>query len=516
LLLEASTAPDVRVRAFATWLLGDRKGDAVQQQLTRLLSDASPLVQRRACEAFVRSGLEAPVDPLRKLLASPDRFLTFAARLALERVPVERWKKQVLAASPNVRLLGLLALHRLGPSAQSVSDAIEEEFSLLASLPGKKDPIPKLNLLRMIQLTMLRGEVTPSVGELAVKLVEDFPTGDTAIDSEAARLLAFLQVPGAAEKLVTILEKSPTQAEQIHYALVLSYLNSDWTFPLKRRYLDWYEGTRTWEGGHSFSPYLANIVGASIERLEPTERRALLIEWQKRPFAAGLILANSRADQVPGFDKILTNILTAPVPPKEAERYEALVTTAIEALGKNASPESQALLRTLYDTVPDRRSLLARALAMSPTAANWPWFVKALNTDEPTTLQLVVKAMQQSDGRSSKPDEVRAVIIAALRLGPQGGQNALALLKDLTKTEHGQGKDFAAAVGVYQDWYKKEFPDAPPAELPKDDSKVKFSYAQLVQFLDSDPKGLQGDIERARLPIAGHLGPIQDGDGGDD
>ena len=89
LLIEAAGDADANVRQFAVVLLGDHPTSVVAAKLTKLLEDKSPLVQRRACEAFIRTGMEAPVEPLIKLLAGKERWLRFAARLAIERLPVE-------------------------------------------------------------------------------------------------------------------------------------------------------------------------------------------------------------------------------------------------------------------------------------------------------------------------------------------------------------------------------------------------------------------------------------------
>ena len=48
------------VRAFATWLLGDRPGAETAKALEGLLADGDSAVRRRACEAFVRSGQKPP------------------------------------------------------------------------------------------------------------------------------------------------------------------------------------------------------------------------------------------------------------------------------------------------------------------------------------------------------------------------------------------------------------------------------------------------------------------------
>ncbi|HTI51251.1 MAG TPA: HEAT repeat domain-containing protein, partial [Planctomycetaceae bacterium] len=131
-LLAAAVDADAGVRQFATLLLGDHPTPATASALAKLLTDKDPVVQRRACEAFVRTGLEAPVAPLIRLLASSDHWLRFAARLPLERVPTDKWRGLVLAhPDVNVQLSGLLALYRQGPEALPTKNALERLAPLL-------------------------------------------------------------------------------------------------------------------------------------------------------------------------------------------------------------------------------------------------------------------------------------------------------------------------------------------------------------------------------------------------
>ncbi|MGE0610446.1 MAG: HEAT repeat domain-containing protein, partial [Pirellulales bacterium] len=68
LLIDVTTAKSAEVRGFAAFLLGDRADATVLPALGKLLDDPSPIVQRRACEALVRSGLAGPPEALVKLM----------------------------------------------------------------------------------------------------------------------------------------------------------------------------------------------------------------------------------------------------------------------------------------------------------------------------------------------------------------------------------------------------------------------------------------------------------------
>ena len=97
-------------------------------------------------------------------------------------------------------------------------------------------------------------------------------------------------------------------------------------------------------------------------------------------------------------------------------------------------------------------------------------------------------------------DEVRAAILTGMKLGKQGGLNAAGLLQKWTGRKHASGKDVEKAMAYYRNWYAGKFPDAPPAELPKEDlQKTKYSFDQLFAFLEKDPKGRSGDPKRGKL-----------------
>ena len=498
LLLDVSRNDDPQVRAFSTFLLGDRDGSEVQSRLVELLSDEHPAVRRRACEALVRSGLQAPAEKVIALLSDEDSWIRFAARHLLERLPIEAWREQVLSSSqPHVVTHGLLALYRL-PEAFDGERALRLSWELLSGQRGALDRQQKLDVLRMIQLALLDGARAEVVGDIAEKLLAEFPTGDADYDAESARILAAVQHRGATAKFVAQLASAETQAQQIHYALCLRYLKVGWNTELKQRLLEWYEGTRDWEGGASFVPYLANIVGATLEVFRPDERKQFLLQWKERPFSAGLLLRYSGPRDVADYDEVIGLILEETR--EAADRgHRQLVSMAFRALGHSDAPEARETLRRFYDTNADQRGELARAMAENPKPGDAPYFLRTLRFADPTTAQLSLSALQKLRYKPQNPDEIREVILAGLKLGNNGGLAAVRLLQRWTGSRHQAGRDIAAALVHYQQWYAKRFPDAPPAELPKVDAeKTKYTYQQLMDMIERRQAWRQGDVARGR------------------
>ena len=509
LLIEASGDADPDVRQFAVLLLADHRSPEVALALTKRLEDDSPVVKRRACEAFVRSGLEGPPTALLKMLSSDDRWLRFAARLALERVNLEKILEVLPYQSDEdgIPLEWVLALYRMGADKQFAKAGL---LSIQKSLgKARSNTHRRLDELRMAQLWMLRiGHSDEAIHAKAIGklLLDDFrdtppPAAGSMADSirmETARLLGVSHAPGAAVALIEAIEKAPTSQHSIFFAMCMRYLKVGWTFDIKRRYLDWYEMTRDLEGGNSLQGYLRNIVSGTLEYYTPEDRKQFILAWRERPHATKLILAASQPDQVQDFEQVVAQLM-ADSEKKGAESEKEMLSVTIEALGKSPAPASQGLLRKLFDTYADRRDVLARGLSKNPTAENIPYLERAVAGSDKTTMQVCIAALAAARYTPSKPEEIRNVIVAGLKLGNEGGKAVVGLLQKWTGFEHKKGDNVGAAMAYYQQWFRDNYPDEPSPEIAKEDAdKTKYTVRQLEIFLESNPDAAKGDPVKGR------------------
>ncbi len=547
LLLSLTGAPSPAVRATAVWLLAACDTPPALEAMTRLLGDPHPLVARRACEALVRAGRPPlDVEPLARLAGSDDRFLAYAARLLLERTPTDLWLPALASGSARQRLTALLALYRAEPRAMPPADLLERAVQLVESLPLDRPTYESLDALRLCQLALLACKDEAAVADRASRsdaeranadeaqeasseppaliaaalpparrlgqlLLAHFPAAPaegptdlvTAFNHESSRLLAFLQLPQAAPLLIAGLQQGRTQEDRLHYALSLRYLRAGWDLALRRRLLEWYESTQHWEGGHSLRANIDNIMAATMDPWPPEERATLLREWRKRPLAAQLLLRTSRPDQIAGFEDLVLELLTQleQEPPPAAGR--AVASAAMEALARSRTPRAQATLRSLYERFPDRREVLARLLAENASPEDWPVLVASLQLDDKVTLQLSLAALARLSPRPEKPDEYRAVILAGLKLGQEGGLAAVELLRRWTGLQARGGLDALAALAEYQAWFREQFPDAPPPELPQDDVTAnRYTLDELVELLSDHTLATAGDPQRGAAVFA--------------
>jgi putative heme-binding domain-containing protein len=91
------------------------------------------------------------------------------------------------------------------------------------------------------------------------------------------------------------------------------------------------------------------------------------------------------------------------------------------------------------------------------------------------------------------------VIISGLRLGDEGGELAARLLEQWTGADVSDATAPASeALSAWQHWYAGKYPDALPAELPVELEGSKWTYDELLTFLNSE-EGRQGDVHRGAL-----------------
>lgn len=199
-------------------------------------------------------------------LSHEDRAIRFAARISLEHQPLERWQEEVLALEdPEARILGVIALARNGDES--------DKSAALKSLGDLEwdtlTPSQRIDLLRAYGLLAIRlGDIAPQEAKPILAQIEgQFPTGEHAVDRELAQMLVYLGSQGSVAKIVTEMANSPSQENQIHYAMVLRGAKKGWNRKLHKQYFQWFRDIQSARGGMSFGGFIDNIKKASLERV---------------------------------------------------------------------------------------------------------------------------------------------------------------------------------------------------------------------------------------------------------
>jgi putative heme-binding domain-containing protein len=255
---------------------------------------------RRKLEAYHGRRDSAAIDAIWPYLGHEDRFVRHAARVAVEFQNGEFWFDRALAEpNPQAATNALLALIRVSapdPAHREPTDApvdillkqrILDALDRLAPAWESMTMGQKLDLLRVY--AVLFNRMGPPDDRARAELISRFdpayPAQGVELNAELARLLIFLEAPNAAAKTVALLERAPTQEEQINYAQMLRVLRAGWTPELRETYFRWFLKAASYRGGSSFGNFVRNIKNDAIETLTDAERAALqpIIEAQPDP-----------------------------------------------------------------------------------------------------------------------------------------------------------------------------------------------------------------------------------------
>lgn len=248
----------------------------------------APHAERRKLESFHGKRDPAAIDAAWPYLGHEDRFLRFAARVALEWQDPAAWRERALAEkNPQAALTALMALARVSSRDEfhrQPGDAAPDaglQARILAALDrldwSRLRVGERIDLLRAYALAFTRfgrpDEAT--CAKLRARIEPWFPAGDRALDSELCQLLVYFQSPKVAPLALQLVRRAPTQEEQLDYIKSLRMLTAGWTPTLRRDYFSWFNRAAAYHGGASFAGFLQMIKKDALAALTEAEVAAL-------------------------------------------------------------------------------------------------------------------------------------------------------------------------------------------------------------------------------------------------
>jgi putative heme-binding domain-containing protein len=515
---------DPAMRAKVARLMSLRDDPSLTAPLEGMLRDSDPWVRRVACEAIIHRAGDAPntispatVESLIALLGDKDRSVAFSARRALEKIPAQQWQEQVLTTQDGHIFLegaaGLLAAYPSPQTAQRILARCETMYrdkrwmgpnTTLANVapesasyrPTTSAAADYLDLARVTQLALLRGQIpAQSAQGVSRQILAEYPTADALVNRELVKLLAYLQPPEAARELAAQVASNIPDVEKLQIAAFAPRIATGWSTDDKLTMLRYYEQVRAMEGGHSVSAYIETFARDFFATFSIAERRQVLAAGESFPTSALSVLAKLPAN--PGPEALAElRTLDQKISDAPGEPMARLRVGVVAVLGQSGEPESLAYLRSVYLNKPDRRAPIAMSLTQHPDGENWTILVDSLRTLEGTPALDVIAALMKVNRRPETSDPYRNTILAGLRMQNSGGEAAARLLEHWTRQRLTQPNAPAAdQLAAWQKWYAGTFPQELPAELPKESQPNKWSYEELLSYLES-PEGKAGNATR--------------------
>ncbi|MEX2477509.1 MAG: c-type cytochrome [Gracilimonas sp.] len=232
-------------------------------------------------------------------LNSKDRFIRYAARVAIESQNVDLWADKALSETkPQAKISALTALAR-SSDQRYAERAIQSLLRLdLTALDNEL----KLGYLRTMALIFMRlgdpAEERRNV--ISDKLNELLPSEDHRINTELVRLLVYLEDERVIHKAlaliknieeptepdwVSILEhedgtvqkmlESPPPTRKIEFAFMLRNLRDGWTIEQRREYYSFINEASEALGGSSYSGYLMKMREDALQNSTEEEHEAV-------------------------------------------------------------------------------------------------------------------------------------------------------------------------------------------------------------------------------------------------
>jgi putative heme-binding domain-containing protein len=237
-----------------------------------------------------------------------DRFIRFAARVALEHQDPKAWRDRALEEKdPGKAIPALLALVRVSAAdpfhrakdAPPVDPAFRERvFGALDRL-GWEDLTfaQRLDLLRVYEVAFNRLG-TPSPGlkkRITDRLNAAYPAKSREQNAELCQLLVYLEAPEVVAKTLKLLREAPTQEEQLEYGRALRVLKTGWTLPQRKEYFSWFLRAAHFKGGASIGGFLRIMKHDSVATLTAPEKTELQPILDARPPEKAPIVGKPRA-----------------------------------------------------------------------------------------------------------------------------------------------------------------------------------------------------------------------------
>ncbi|MGB7344388.1 MAG: c-type cytochrome [Pirellulaceae bacterium] len=243
-----------------------------------------------------------PLDQIIAELGNDDRFIRYAARIALEARPVDAWRDRLGENRSTWGIInGVVALARQGAESDR-----QQALVLMQSLANKDlDAQQQLGALRALQLIFTRlGEPSNEEKQIITAAISPlYPSDSDQANAELVQLLVYLDDPTVVDKSLTLMETFKTEPapdwgylverhksyggtvgklmekmppiRAIHMAFTLRNQKSGWTLESRRKYLQFFIDAAKYPGGNSYGKFLSQFRDDALALCSPAERVVL-------------------------------------------------------------------------------------------------------------------------------------------------------------------------------------------------------------------------------------------------
>ncbi|NNE75945.1 MAG: heme-binding protein, partial [Pricia sp.] len=245
---------------------------------------------RKELESYHSGVKDGAVEAAWPYLDSEDRFIQYAARIAIEHQPVETWQEKVYLETDAVKKIhAAVALARQGDKSQQ-----DRLISALTAIDYVNLGIAhQVDLVRAIELTLSRlgKPSTASKNRVGAYLADHYPADTDVLNQVLSKTLVYVGEPTVVSKTLALLEspqgenasvmdntateatdlilrnpqygmdiaetlKNMPPAQSTYYGTVLSEAKNGWTPELREKYFNWFYKAFSFKAGRSYIGFI--------------------------------------------------------------------------------------------------------------------------------------------------------------------------------------------------------------------------------------------------------------------
>ena len=262
---------------------------------------------RRKLEQFHGKKVPEAIDFAWPYLNHPDRFIRYAARIAIEFQEPKLWQEKALAETdPTSAINALLALVRVRgfdpfhhPNAPKPDSKLKEQIvDALVSMPWDRlSDEQRLQMLRVYQIFFNR--FGPPNAEQRHKVLAQvdphYPSNDRLINGEACPLLVYLEAPNVSGENVETHGGRTDTGGAVGVWPGAACAEDRMDDAATKEYFTWLRDAANFKGGNSLGGFLANIRNDAVSTLTSAERKELRPILDAKPSKASPIVSKPRS-----------------------------------------------------------------------------------------------------------------------------------------------------------------------------------------------------------------------------
>ena len=295
------------------------------------------------------------------------------------------------------------ALLTAWPSPKRAQSVIDRSLVLMKGYLTDDDFI---DMLRVVQLAVIRGELSAdSVPNLRQALADEFPSSHHIMNREMIRLMVPLQITSIKDRYLDHLDSGLPEAERIHMATHLRFLNTPWTMEEKFRLFEHLKPST--EAGNSVAGYLQNVARDFSKGWSTDEDAVVIKRGQKAPSVALEAIMRLPNDLSEEQIRELVELDRSVISTDDVSSKLKVVILAV--LARDGEDMAMAHLRDVYDAEPQRRVECVIGLAERPDGENWPYLVKSLSLVDGEVALEVIQKLQLVDRAPTDAEPIQRI-----------------------------------------------------------------------------------------------------------